>query len=353
MLLNTILPLALIIQPVNAETLHRKVFAMGTELSITIEAGTRDQAMLHSESALKIIRESEERLSTWKPTTELSRLNQQKANREITLSPALSADLKSAWECESETDGAFSPALSRLVEAWGLRTGGQQPTNAEWQRARKESGTGLFKLSESDPQGRITVTKHADRAGIEEGGFGKGAALDEAVSSLKKNGVVNATLNFGGQIATINDQPQLIQIADPSDRSRTLLTFTSTSPSIATSGNSVHHNTVMVNGKKKSLGHLLNPFTGKPAELDGSITVQHLHALKADCLSKVLVLGKAKAMEWANRRGQKILILSPANGRGRWIAETSCAWSDPITADFSKVTWKKNHHCKTEKGRNS
>jgi thiamine biosynthesis lipoprotein len=353
MLLKVALPFALMIQPVNAEMLHRKVFAMGTELSISIEGNTRDQALLHSEATLKIIREAEDRLSTWRPTTELSRINLADANQEIQLSPALFADLKSAWECEKETDGAFSPALARLVEAWGLRTGGQYPSDTTWNQARMESGTGLFKLSDLNQRGPITLTKSNPRAGIEEGGFGKGAALDEAVHYLKKNGIKNATLNFGGQIATLQPGSTLVEIADPSDRSRTLITFTADTTSIATSGNSVHRNPVMVNGKKKSLGHLLNPFTGKPTDFEGSVTVLHADALKADCHTKVLVQGSKKALEWANRREAKILILSPAKKKGHWIAETSCAWTAPIKADFTKVTWKKQNHCSSTQRSNT
>ncbi len=144
-----------------------------------------------------------------------------------------------------------------------------------------------------------------------------------------------------------------MEIADPSDRNRTILTFTGDSHSVATSGNSVHHNSVRLNGKQKKLGHLLNPFTGKPFEFEGSITVLHSDALKADCYTKVLVLGKAKALEWANQREQKILILSPGKKKGHWIAETSCAWTAPIQTDFNKVTWNKPSHCKTSKRSNT
>jgi len=338
---------------VNAEPFERKVFAMGTELSIAFEGLPREQAVSHSEAVLKIIRTAEERLSTWRKDSELSRLNLTFANHPVVLSPALSSDLRAALACEIETDQAFSPALAPLVHAWGMRIGGRQPSPSEWKAAFRNSGTKHFLIKPITGSDALSITKKTDRAGFEEGGFGKGAALDEAIAFLKKNGVKDAFLNFGGQIAMIGDRARSIEVADPSDRTQNLLSFKTDAPSIATSGNSVHRNVTRVNGRSKAIGHLLNPLNGKPIDHAGSITVLHSSALKADCYTKIFVLGAEKALQWANRNHERILVLRPGASGGHWIAETSCEWNAPLQADFKKLKWIKSTDCKKEKERHS
>jgi thiamine biosynthesis lipoprotein len=335
----------------NAEPFERKVFAMGTELSISLEGVSRKQAVEHSEAVLKLVRTAENRLSTWKADSELSHLNLSPVNQSIVLSPELSSDLRGAVECETETNRAFSPALAPLVKAWGMRTGGKQPADSEWKSAFLNSGTKHFQFTLNAGTNTLSVTKKSNHAGFEEGGFGKGAALDEAIAYLKKNGVKDALLNFGGQIAMITENAKTVEVADPSDRQRKLLTFRTDAPSIATSSNSVHRNVAVVNGRMKTIGHLLNPLNGKPIEHGGSITVLHSSALKADCRTKVFVLGAKRALDWANRNQERILILRPGSRKGQWIAETSCDWNAPLDADISRLKWIKPTHCKKEKER--
>ena len=336
----------------NAEPFERKVFAMGTELSISFEGLSRELAVAHSEGVLKFIRNAEDRLSTWRTESELSRLNHSPANQPVLLSPELSSDLRGAVECETETNRAFSPALAPLVKAWGMRIGGKQPADSEWKSAFLNSGTKHFQFTLNAGTNTLSVTKKSNPAGLEEGGFGKGAALDEAIAYLKKNGVKDALLNFGGQIAMIGNRPRPIDVANPSDRNQRLLTFRTDAPSIATSSNSVHRNVAVVNGRMKTIGHLLNPLNGKPIEHEGSITVLHSSALKADCRTKVFVLGAKRALDWANRNQERILILRPGTRKGQWIAETSCDWNAPLDADISRLKWIKPTHCKKEKERN-
>ncbi len=324
---------------------------MGTELSIELEGIPREQAITHSEKVLNIVRSAEERMSTWKQTSELSKLNQAKANQPIPLSPELSSELSAAWECETETHGAFSAALAPLIEAWGMRTGGKIPDSKSWKTAFQNSGSIHFDRMRNHESGVITVTKKMDAAGIEEGGFGKGAALDQAMNYLNQQKLPHAILNFGGQIAQISHEPQWIEVADPSNRQHTLLKFKTRSASVATTSNSVHRNAIQIQGRKKKLGHLLNPFTGKPFETDASITVLHHSALKADCHTKVLIFGKTKALEWAHQHAEKILILTPAQKSGQWIAETSCDWTDDIQLLSPFVQWKKHNPCTTKKER--
>jgi len=121
--------------PAASKSAERRVGAMGTELSIVVLAPAREAALEAGERAIEAIRAAESRLSTWDPRSEASRLNATPAGDPADVSPLLARDLAAAQRCSDETDGAFTPGMGALVEAWGLRHGGRLPTDEEIARA--------------------------------------------------------------------------------------------------------------------------------------------------------------------------------------------------------------------------
>jgi FAD:protein FMN transferase len=271
--------------------LERRLFLMGTSLDLTIDAVDRPHALAASEVAVAAIERADARLSTWRDDSELARFNRAPAGEPQTLSPALSADLSAARSCWERTGGAFDPGIGALVEAWGLRGGGRVPGADELRRAVEAGGTASLVLGPGD----LAVRGKAGLL-IEEGGFGKGAALADAVAALRGSpGLVAAQLDFGGQVAFVGAGAFPIAVADPTDRERPVLTFTVGSGSVATSGNSERG--VTVAGER--YGHILDPRSGQPVPDFGSVTVWAADAFAADCLSKLYVLGPEGAMRWA------------------------------------------------------
>jgi thiamine biosynthesis lipoprotein len=128
-------------------------------------------------------------------------------------------------------------------------------------------------------EGSEAIRDSADLV-IDEGGFGKGAALDQALNSLRESGIESASLNFGGQLAFIGEDERVVPIANPQDRMDVVLELRVAGGSVATSANT------------ERSGHLLDPRTGRPAKDFGSVTVWASSALAADALSTALfVLG--------------------------------------------------------------
>jgi thiamine biosynthesis lipoprotein len=281
---------------------ERRVVLMGTVLEIEVEAPDRATALAASEKAVKAIEAAEARLSTWREDTELARLNRAPVGEHFPLSDPLAAELAAARRCWQETGGAFDPAVGPLVQAWGLRTGGHKaPSPAELAAAVAASRMDGLRLEEG-----AAVRERADLV-LEEGGFGKGAGLDDAVAALAADpAVARATLDFGGQIAVFSRRPGTwtVPVAHPRQRERPVAELTIGEGSVSTSGTSEH-------GR-----HILDPRTGEPAPEIGSVTVWTENALTADCLSTGLyVMGPEAAMEWAaDRPGVEVLILR-GNGR--------------------------------------
>ena len=276
-----------------AETIVRHLAAMGTALALTVSAPTRDRALDASEAAVHAVEAAERLLSTWRDDTPLARLNAAAPGVPAPVPPELFALLKRVFEWEKTTDGAFDPAVLPLVTAWGLRSGGCIPDTTSLARARAASRAALFTFEESSS----TVTRRDALAGIDEGAWGKGWALDRAAEALRAAGASSFVLDLGGQLLASGEEVT-VGVAHPRDRTRTVATLRLKDASASTSGNSERG--LVVNGRR--IGHLLDPRTGEPAPDFGSVTVVAKDGLTADILSTAFfVLGPKDGMAMSER----------------------------------------------------
>lgn len=261
---------------------------MGCRLQINLEAGSRAQALAASQAAFLALKEVEGRLSTWDPSSELSRFHSAPAGRLFALSPQTQAELERAWSWSHWSQGAFDPRLGALVSAYDLRGAGRWPSPADVDAARNHCGPVAVQLLTGG------LLRQSAEARLEEGAFAKGAGLDAALAALRQAGIASACLDLGGQLAFL--APQRVPIAEPGQRERALLTLQLTAGSLATSDNSLSAR--QVDGQL--LPHLIDPRSGRPAPNWGSLCVWAQSALDADALSTGLyVLGPEAALERA------------------------------------------------------
>jgi thiamine biosynthesis lipoprotein len=276
----------------------------------------RAAALATSEALVEAVADAERRLSTWRRDSELSRFNAAGDGEPVVFSPATADALRTALDCWRESGGAFDPTVAPLVEAWGLRHGGRTPSASEIERARAAVDAGALLAANGDllrarPRGGRGVR-------IEEGGFGKGAALDEALTRARSSAPGAALhLDFGGQLAWSGQvRPVTVRLADPRARARDVLEVEIAAPhgSISTSGNAERG--VVVDGVRE--GHLLDPRTGRPAADFGSATVFDASATRADCRSTALfVLGPERGRSWLTEPGAEregVLLLVEGEG---------------------------------------
>ncbi len=250
---------------------------MGTELHLHLEGGI--DLVRASEAALMESARIEAACSTWDPTSTWSRLNAAQG-RPVALDPewiALLAEMK-GWH--KRTEGAFDPVLLALVRTWSLRRGGSTPAEVELKMARGASGADLLDLDMVAQKARL---RHA-RAGVEEGGFLKGYALDRM---RKVSKAPSGWIDFGGQILAWG-RPRPVSLADPVDRHRPRLHLVLQNASLSSSGTAER-------GR-----HILDPRRGEPCAAWGATAVVASQALTADVLSTALfVLGPEAGLAWA------------------------------------------------------
>ncbi len=293
---------------------ERRLGLMGTSLELEVEAADRAAALLASEAAVRALEATEDRLSTWRPDSELARLNAAPIGQLFPASPALRADLEAALGWSQATGGAFQPAVAPLVRSWDLRQGGRFPTPAELEQALAASRPGAFRLTEDG------VLRARAEAGLEEGGFGKGRGLDLALAALRASGARRARLDLGGQLAFLGAPAAPVPVAHPQQRDQVAVLLELDGGSLATSGNSERG--LVVDGRR--IGHLLDPRSGRPAADFGSLSVWAPDATAADCLSTGLyALGPEAALAWAERHpGIEVLILDTRKPGGLRIHVT-------------------------------
>ncbi len=280
-------------------TSERAVLAMGTRLTLRLEGGSDAKLTEAAEAMLAEVARIEGATSTWRPDSLWSRLNAAKGEPR-SFPPEWIQLLTRAQAWSTETEGAFDPVLGALLRAWGIREGGRRPTAEELTRARAASGVSHLRL---DPQMGTVRLLHPE-AGLEEGAFLKGYALDAARRVAEARGAAIGQLNFGGQLLAWGRAIE-VEVAQPLDRRRPMLRLRLKNASLSTSGCSERGN------------HILDPRSGEPCPNWGAVSVVSPSALDADLLSTALyVLGPDHGLAWAEARGLAALFL-PNHGPAR------------------------------------
>jgi thiamine biosynthesis lipoprotein len=294
---------------------ERRLVAMGTLLALRVEGAGRAGALAASEAAVREIERAESLLSTWKPGGPIERLNRAAPGQPVPLPREAEELLARVFAWRERTGGAFDPTVLPLVHAWDLRGRGRWPASDELDRALAATGVDRFDL---DCRRGLASRRSAD-AGIDEGAWGKGYALDRAGAALRRAGVRSASLDLGGQVLVLGRA--LVAIAAPRERSRAIASLAVEDASVSTSGNSERARTV--GGRR--IGHILDPRTGRPAADFGSATVIAPSGLVADVLSTAFfVLGPREGLaesERLRRAGfaNEALFLVDSDGRLRAV----------------------------------
>jgi len=260
---------------------------MGTRLALHLEGSPQAAEKLLAEVA-----RIETAGSTWRNDSDFSRLNAA-SGRAVILDAEWIHLLEQVQAWSQKTAGSFDPMLGSLIKAWGLRDGGRVPSDQALLEAREAAGSALLQIN---AQARTVQLTHA-RAGIEEGGFLKGYALDAARTAAQHSGAHLGLLNFGGQVLAWGRSFEA-EVAHPRHRNHAVLRIRLTNASLSTTGCSER-------GR-----HILDPRTGAPCPDWGAAAVVCPSALDADVLSTALyVMGPEQGFAWAEAHNLAAVFL--------------------------------------------
>lgn len=226
---------------------------MGTLISIDVA----DQNL--SDAIFDLFGELDNRLSTYKNDSEISRLNRE---YELNASMITRTILERSLEMNHISDGAFDITVGSLTHG-AYRFGYDDehlPSKESLQKSEKFVGSYRITLEGND-------VKILPGTIIDLGGIGKGYAVDLAMDELQRNGVSKAIVAASGDIGCLGECK--VEIQDPFHPSAHIATIKSTLPrfAVSTSGNYERYI------KNKSNNHLLDPKTGQPEQKYASVTL--------------------------------------------------------------------------------
>ncbi len=257
----------------------------------------------------------EQRLSRFRPDSELSRANE-RSGTSVALSPVLWEVCEAALEGARLTGGLVRPTMLHALEAAGY------DRTFEHLAADLPSRPALGPAPEDDRWTEI----HLDRAArsmvtpkgvrLDLGGIAKGWAADRAAWRLASEGP--ALVDAGGDVAVSGPLPNgagwPIGVADPaSDAGGLVETIVLRRGGVATSGRDYRR--WRRDGAWQH--HILDPRTGRPAQTDViSATVIAPSARLAESAAKTaLILGSREGLAWLDRRPTVSGLLVLEDGR--------------------------------------
>ncbi len=244
-------------------------------------------------------------ISTYDPTSELSRLNRNPSTDWIAVSPNLYAVIAEGQRIAALTDGAFDITVGPLVNLWGFgpqKPSAALPTPAEIESARARVGWRKLELRATPPAVRKT---RADLY-IDLSALGEGYGADRVAAWLDAHGATDYMVAVAGAIQAkgrnAKGQPWAIAIEEPMPDRRSVHRIIPVSDrALSTSGD--YRNFFERNGKRYS--HEIDPMTGAPVERNlGSVTVIGEVGMVVDGLATALmVMGEERGPALAEAQG--------------------------------------------------
>lgn len=286
-----------------------RVFA-GSTMGTTYTVKVVDPAMTEAEQAAtrEAIRAAldgvDGRMSTYKPDSELSRLNREGDGRPFKLSPETIQVFQLAHDVSEATGGAFDITVGPLVNAWGFGPTKQRgvPTDAEIKALRERVG---FRKLVIDAKGQ-TVTKMRPDVYADLSAIAKGFGVDQAARALDARGLANYMVEVGGEVRVKGHNAAgkawQVGIERPdATPQQAFLVVPMTDLSMATSGD--YRNYFEKNGRRYS--HEIDPTTGYPIRHRlASVSVVASDCALADAYATaLLVLGPDKGYALAAKKG--------------------------------------------------
>jgi thiamine biosynthesis lipoprotein len=268
--------------------IERWSWAMGQPVHLMLFADVEDEGYEAAALALAELRRVEARLSLFDSASDLVELNRQAGRGPMRVDADLAAVLQAAAGFRRSTAGAFNAAVEPLMRVWGFRSPRTvEPTPAEVREACEAAEAAVVVVDE----GRVTLPSRQTQ--LDFGGIAVGYGLDRMASLLRGLGVGRAFIDISGDCLAIGAPPGSsgwpVSVVDPGNPGGTLGQVRLRDQALATSANTVS----VVRYGARLRGHVMDPFSGYPANRRLQATAVARTGIAADALSTaMLVAGK-------------------------------------------------------------
>lgn len=273
---------------------------MGTTYSYKVYANGARKEEVIAKDILQILDTVNIQMSTYIPTSEISRFNQSKSLEKFKVSTDFFKVLMISKEVYDKTKGAFDPTIAALIKLWGFAETDKAksyPSEEEIEDVMKTTGFNKLRLH---PTGEIQKTVPGLELNLSA--IAKGFAVDQVARYLRSFSR-DFLIEIGGEVYAQGKnagKKWKVGVEKPDETKRIVKEILELDGQcVASSGN--YRNFYSLEGRKVS--HTISPKTGKPVQqkLLG-VTVLAKECVLADAYAtSLMVMGKTNSSLLGNK----------------------------------------------------
>jgi len=274
--------------------------AMGTHLAFaayTTPTVGAAKARLAFDAASAEIRRVETLMTTWRPDSEVSRINAAAGKSAVVVGDETLQIVKDSIHISEISEGTFDITFQTLHGLWKFDEDlDPHPPSEKDIRARLPF-VGFKNIVVDDAKKSVMLAKKETQISL--GGIAKGYGVDRAVAVLEKAGLTSFFVQAGGDLFARGKKPDGTDwqagIRDPRGPEWKYFAKLSLSDHAFSTAGDYERSYVVGN---KRYHHIIDPRTGSPANASRSVTIWAPSALVADEIDDaVFILGPKKGLE--------------------------------------------------------
>ena len=190
---------------------------MGTTYNIKYLKSDRSPQRTHVASQVtRLLEHLNEKLSTWRKDSEISRFNAHPPQKWFATGEELHTVTAHALEMAKKSSGVFDPTLGPLVNLWGFGPNGKKkvPSNEEISRARSQVGYQKLHIKPG------ALKKHVPGMYLDLSASAKGYSVDRVAQLLEQIHIAAYMVEIGGEVKCKGQWKIGVEVPDPTSPTR-------------------------------------------------------------------------------------------------------------------------------------
>jgi FAD:protein FMN transferase len=287
-------------------TVQKTETIMGTQVSITVAATSREEAEAAIEAGMAEVRRFDAMMSLYKDTSEITKVNLAAGIGPVKVSREMIEVVEYAAKTSELSGGVFDVTIGPLVVLWQMRLKeGTVPSNEEIARVRS-----LVNYRNIGIDKKASTLFLKKKGMIMDLGGMKGYIADRVADLMKRRGINNALIALAGDIWALGYREDgkrwRIGVQHPREKDKTLAVLELSDQYICTSGDYER----FVIREKKRYHHIIDPRTGRPSTGVISVTLVGKQGAIIDPLAKIpFILGPEEGMKIVRMFGAEAIIV--------------------------------------------
>ena len=293
-----------------AEWLSSEQAIMGTRIHVELWREKNKDGQAAIDAVMAEMHRIDELMSPYKKASELYRINQLAAQRELVISAEMFELISRSIEFSRQTAGAFDITFASVGHMYNYREHKRPDKNTLKQELGKIDYRNIV-LNKN----RQTIRFTKPGVFIDLGGIAKGYAVDNGINILQQRGFKHAIVSAGGDSRILGNRhgrPWMMGIKDPRKPNALVTRLPLWDTALSTSGD--YERYFIEDGVRYH--HIIDPKTGDSARELRSVTIIGPDAITTDALSTSLfIMGIDKGMALANQLLDIDAIMIDSKGR--------------------------------------